>query len=191
MAPLIHDALTMRRLFVAVDLPDEVQRRLARLVRAAPEGVRAVTPGKLHLTLHFLGDVAEESALRLAAALRAVRPAAFTIDLGGVGCFPSQRRPSVLWAGVQPSPPLTALHGAVGDVIEACGMPRENRPFTPHVTLARLTPRLPPRWTPEFLQRHADLLVPAIPVAAFILFESRRTDDGHEHVRLEMYPLGS
>lgn len=186
-----YDRLTMRRLFVAVDVPDEVRRRLARLVRTAPEGVRGVTPEQLHLTLHFLGDVAEESASRLAGAMRAVQPAAFTIDVGGVGCFPSLRRPSVLWAGVQPSPPLTALHGAIGDVIEACGTPRESRPFTPHITLARLTPRLPRRWTAEFLQAHADLLVSAIPVTAFILFESRRTDDGHEHVRLETFPLGS
>jgi hypothetical protein len=50
-----------KRLFIAIDLPDDVRRRLARLVAAAPPGVRPTRPGQMHLTLHFLGDVAEEA----------------------------------------------------------------------------------------------------------------------------------
>lgn len=186
-----HDSTAARRLFIAVDPPDDVKRRLVRLVRVPPEGVRAVMAGQMHLTLHFLGDVADETAGQLGTALRTVHSDAFTIDLCGVGCFPSPRRARVLWAGVQPSQPLALLHRSVGDVIKACGISVDDRPFAPHVTLARLTPRMPQRWLADVLAATADFVVAAIPVTAFILFHSRRTDDGHEHVRVESYPLGA
>lgn len=179
-----------RRLFIAIDLPRGVRKRLERLVGAPPDGVKPVRAEHMHLTLHFLGDVADETAARLAAALaREVRGPAFTIDLANGGCFPSSARPHVLWIGVLPSGPLHELHGEIARVLAACGLPVESRPFTPHVTLARVTRRPAARWIADFHRATAGCLARHVPVTACVLFASDRTDDGIVHVPLARFPL--
>ena len=177
------------RMFVAIDLPEAIRRRLARLVADVPKGVRPVRPEQLHLTLHFLGDVADGPRAQLAAALTAVCPPAFTIDLGGPGRFPSRGRPTVAWMGVAENEQLASLHAAVGEVIAACGLPVEQRPFTPHVTLARLSPAAPRGWLDELIAATADWSARQIPVEAFRLFSSTPTAAGAVHVVEATYQL--
>lgn len=160
------------RLFIAVDLPEDVRRRLASLVAHAVLGVRPVRAEQVHLTLHFLGDADDASLAHLAAALANLGQEPFTIDLAGTGVFPPQGRPTVLWTGVTACEPLRQLHGRVAAVLVACDFPVESRPWVPHVTLARLSPRVPTTWTKQFLERHRDLAQRALPVTA-----GRRTRD--------------
>jgi RNA 2',3'-cyclic 3'-phosphodiesterase len=134
----------MTRTFIAVDLGDEarahLQREVARLGRALP-GVRWVDPAKLHLTLAFLGELDDE---RLAAAeaaaleaARAVKP--FTLEVAGLGIFGPSHAPRVIWAGVGGNVRrLAQLHDALAAALAARGFVREERPFSPHLTLARL-----------------------------------------------------
>lgn len=198
------------RLFIAVDLPESVRRQLARLVADAPGGVRPVRPEQLHLTLHFIGDTDDAAVAALAAALAACgtsRPArrtervsphrpressgaAFAIDITGVGVFPPRGRPAVLWAGVADDDDLRTLHADVAAALASCGFAAEPRPWMPHVTLARLTPRAPRAWTTAFLDRHRDLAVPGIPVGSFRLYESTRTAEGTVHTTVATVPLG-
>lgn len=178
-----------RRLFIAIDLPEAVRERLSGMMSDRPDGVRPVRREQMHLTLHFLGDVGEPSAAEIATALASIRRSSFVIDLCRIGCFPSPRRPSVLWAGVPPNDALTDLHAAIGEMLTTCGLPVESRPFVPHVTLARLSPRVPRSWVAEFLIRRGDLVISAIPVTAFTLFWSRQTDIGSEHLPLAIYGL--
>jgi 2'-5' RNA ligase len=178
-----------QRLFIAVDLPDEVRRRLGRLLPQPPDGVKPVRSEQIHLTLHFLGDVDEEAAAELAAALSEIRQPAFTIDLAGGGCFPSPRRPTVLWVGVNPSGPLQALYDAIAGVLDTCGLPVESRPFKPHVTLARVSRRLPAGWLEEFLRAADRFSADAVPVEIFTLYASERTNDGAMHTPLGRYRL--
>lgn len=170
------------RLFVAVDLPDAVRTRLARLVADAPPGVRPVRRGQLHLTLHFLGDCADATLAALAAALPRAAGPAFTIDLAGAGVFPPRGRPAVLWAGVAASDALVGLHRDVGRVLAACGVPLESRPWVPHVTLARLAAHAPRAWIEALVDRARGLRVPDIAVTGLRLYESVRTPAGAEHV---------
>jgi len=179
------------RLFIAIDLPLDVKGRLARLVRDAPDGVKPVRAEQIHLTLHFLGEVADESLERLFPALGSVQGAGFTVDLAGGGCFPSPRRPTVLWVGVRPNEPLRELHDAVADGLHGCGLPTETRPFMPHVTVARVSRRLPRGWLEAFLHAAAGFAVEAVPVTAFTLFSSQRGESGSLHVPLRHYPLAS
>lgn len=172
----------LHRLFIAVDLPERVRRRLASLVGTAVAGVRPVRAEQIHLTLHFLGDADDAAVARLAAALPLARQEPFTIDLTGTGVFPPRGRPTVLWAGVSPSDPLQQLHGNVAAVVEACGFTTESRPWTPHVTLARLAPQVPRGWTTAFLERHRNLAEPGIPMTTVRLYESTRTSAGPVHV---------
>lgn len=170
------------RLFIAIDLPQDVRRRLASLVADPAPGVRPVPVEQLHLTLHFLGDADDAAVARLAAALPRVGQEPFTIALTGVGVFPPGGRPTVLWAGVDRCESLRELHAGAADALAACGFVSESRPWIPHVTLARLAPRVPLAWTNQFLDRHRRLAERSIPVTALRLYESERTSQGPVHV---------
>ena len=134
-----------QRLFVAVTLPAEAREAIARLIhalRAADvSGLRLVNPEGVHLTLKFLGNVDRSLLPALADALDAVGEGAapFALQLSGVGVFPNPRSPRVLWAGVTGDiASLTALARRVDDACSTLGFPRERRPFSPHLTLARV-----------------------------------------------------
>lgn len=134
----------MTRTFLALELPDTVKavlrRRIERLAHALPE-VRFVDVAGLHLTLAFLGELDDE---RLAAATGAAEEAAtshapFTLRLASLGTFGSARSPRVIWVGLAGEVArLRALQSTVADALEARGFAREERPFAPHLTLARI-----------------------------------------------------
>jgi 2'-5' RNA ligase len=137
-----------RRLFVALEPPDLVRRRLAALAdelrRAAGragDDVRWVAPENIHLTLQFLGAVPEERVPAVEAALRDTAAAAgrpLSLALRGAGGFPNARRPRVLWAGLEGDvAPLAALAVELGARLAKLGFPPEDRPFSPHLTLGR------------------------------------------------------
>lgn len=136
------------RLFVAVDLDDVVRREVGRLIarmRSAARDDRSfritwVAPDRLHLTLHFLANVDEETTARLADSIAApIDLPAFRVAFGDVGTFSSRGRPNVMWLGVaEGRAPLIALQALVGQRLRAVGCEIEDRPFSPHLTLARL-----------------------------------------------------
>ena len=134
------------RLFIALNLPDEVRRALydatAPLREAAPRGVAWLRPEGLHLTLKFLGDVEEARVADVASALARVAAghAAVRVVVSGVGAFPSLARPRVVWAGVEATPRLELLQHDVEAACAALGFEVEGRAFRPHVTLGRVRP---------------------------------------------------
>lgn len=101
----------------------------------------------IHVTLKFLGDVAEERAAELGAAVtRAATGArALSLALGGFGVFPDFRRPHVVWAGIAPDPGLEILQHRLEQEFAPLGFPTEARPFRPHVTLGRAARDARPR----------------------------------------------
>ncbi len=140
---------TSWRLFCAVNLPNELKARAAEhqgQLRAAAPHVRASweQPGKLHLTLKFLGDV---ELPRVEALTRAAERAAegfspFELSVVGTGTFPPGGVPRVLWLGVEdPSGTLKKLHARFEDECAQAGFTREPKAFRPHLTLARLRSR--------------------------------------------------
>ena len=177
------------RLFIAIDLPNQVSWRLGRLLGQPPRGVRPVRVSQIHLTLHFLGDVSEAGRAALIDALPRVTRPPFTIAICGTGLFPPRGRPTVLWAGVAEAPGLVDLHAAIGSAIESCGLEIERRPYVPHVTLARLTPAVPRAWTLGVLADTAGLVIDAIPVDRFHLYRSRACDGMTEHAVEATVPL--
>lgn len=178
-----------RRLFVAIDLPKPVCWRLGRLVADPPRGVRPVRPAQVHLTLHFLGDVNDDVRLGLRESLATVRREPFTITIRGTGVFPPRGRPTVLWAGVAESAQLVHLHAAVGAAIESCGLEVEQRPYVPHITLARLTPAVPRAWTSGLLADTAGFEIDGLSIDRFHLYESRKLDGSTEHAIDATFPL--
>lgn len=137
------------RLFLAIDLPAEARARvvaardqLRRTLREAgmDDGFRWVAPENLHLTLRFLGDVPDDAATLVKAAMqKPLDRSAVRITLGALGVFPPRGRPRVLHVQVdEGAPELSALRDALDTrLAPLCRWERETRPFAPHLTLGR------------------------------------------------------
>jgi RNA 2',3'-cyclic 3'-phosphodiesterase len=130
------------RTFVAVFPPPAIREALFRAARDLPasKAFRLIGPEKLHLTLKFLGNVAEDDLSRVAQALEPLRQRhePFEVSISGFGAFPSERKARILWAGVgEGSEPLRAVALSVEDLLEPAGFGREQRPYVPHLTLSR------------------------------------------------------
>jgi len=130
------------RIFVAVNFPARLRQKIARLSRPLQE---AGVPGQwteadqVHLTLKFIGEVPAAEVDEISEALEDVagrfRP--FDMKFGPIGAFPSPRRPRVVWLGVEPTPELRFVKDDLERRLSELGIPREERPYQPHVTLGR------------------------------------------------------
>ena len=115
-----------------------------------PSGVRWVRPGGIHLTLKFLGNVSNDAIPTIESgmcrAAEGISP--FTVQVQSAGCFPSSRRPHVLWLGLQGDmDPLLIVQSCLEDSLEALGVERESRSFRPHLKLGRVSSGLPGGWS--------------------------------------------
>lgn len=147
-------------------------------------GLRWVRADGLHLTVRFVGNTDEPTAGAVREALRAVRAVPFEVELGALGTF-GGRNASVLWLGVaRGSDGLAGLAAGCETAVRAAGVAPEDRPFRPHLTLARAgsrreaLPALPP---PPALEPWR--------VDEFVLFQSRRGPGGSIYTPLETYRL--
>lgn len=193
------------RLFVALDLRDDVRRALgnlmARLKPTCPDA-RWVRPEGMHVTLKFIGhavqtgDTEKLDAVRGALAeVHSDRPV--EMSFRGVGFFPNASRPRVVWCGVQASDNLARLAANIDRVLEPLGISREDRTFMPHLTLARFKPARPDkrsrsnRFGSEALQsaaaEMADRDFGSARETEFHLFESITKPGGSEYRKLESY----
>jgi 2'-5' RNA ligase len=182
------------RLFVALDLPDEVRRALgdlmAKLIPLSPDA-RWVRPEGMHVTLKFIGH-AVRAALATVHSDRSVE-----MYFRGVGFFPNVSRPRVIWCGVQASENLARMAADIERALEPLGIPPEGRAFVPHLTLARFkTSRSakPGRSNPlngEALRSAAAEMAEkrfgAASETNFHLFESITKPTGSEYRKLETY----
>jgi 2'-5' RNA ligase len=134
------------RLFIAVELPEGALRAIGAvqndLKKRLPErALRWVRPEGIHLTLQFLGDVEQDRVDALKDALARAAADRRWIDLAieGLGCFPNPRHPRVLWLGIGGEiAKLRLLQQAVEAGTKPLGFQPEGRPFSPHLTLARV-----------------------------------------------------
>ena len=178
----------MIRLFVALELPEAVRERLAGLGGGVP-GARWTEPENLHLTVRFIGEVENGLLPDIDAALGSVSAPAFDLVLDGVGQFGSGSRSRVLWAGVERNDALVHLNQKVESALVRAGLPREERRFSPHVTLARLRDA-PQERVGRFIQDRGLFRAGPIRVEHFTLFESRPGGGGPVYDPLREYPLG-
>jgi RNA 2',3'-cyclic 3'-phosphodiesterase len=133
------------RTFVCIEIPAEIKKAINSLqVRLRPLAKGYISWARqegLHVTLKFLGDVAinkmDPVAQIVEQAVAGLQP--FTISVSGTGGFPNLKRPRVFWVGIQEaSGSLTTLQSRIDDGMAGLGFPREERGFTPHLTLGRV-----------------------------------------------------
>jgi 2'-5' RNA ligase len=156
------------RAFVAIELPPTITRGLREiqrsLQRSPSAGIRWVPEGNIHLTLKFLGDIPLSQVPDISAVIE--RAAGSTqplrLEVVGLGAFPGRPQPRILWAGLGgDTEPLASLANGIDAALAGLGFPRENRPFTPHLTLARVRPEVSPAEIRSVGEAMASLRIPA------------------------------
>ena len=169
--------MSSKRLFVSIELPESITRRLAELDPSL-RGVRWLEPRQMHLTLAFLGDVSREIQEALSEKLQAISWKSFFLPLIGLGTFPGKGWPKIVWIGVGTGHPhLFQLHKRVQEALLATGLEPDLRSFHPHVTLARCRDVSPQTIRP-FLKSHGDFDAGMIHVESFVLNSSELTPAG-------------
>jgi 2'-5' RNA ligase len=166
----------MLRLFVGIPFPPELKLRLSQLCAGVP-GAKWVDPGNFHLTLRFIGEVGEDLAADIDAALSRLRARPFVLQLAGTGVFGNGGMPKSLWVGVERNQPLAALRDKIEQALVRTGLPPEPRKFSPHITLARLKHPAADR-IGAFLAASAQFRAEPLEVDRFSLIASLQTKAG-------------
>lgn len=180
-----------RRVFLAVDLPEEERWLLAAVVAAWTGGKplpgRPVPPENWHLTLRFVGWVDPVQYDRLLAGVAGLDLGPrFRVAIGSAGAFPNPRRATVLWLDVvEGGAGLVRLAEAVEEVVEAIGVEPEGRPYRPHLTISRIRPDQDVR---GLLERFPGGRV-AFTAGAVTLFESHLGRGGARYEAQERFDL--
>jgi RNA 2',3'-cyclic 3'-phosphodiesterase len=181
------------RLFVALDLNEEIRgalRDLIAILKPLGATARWSRPEGMHVTLKFIGHVDFPKLGAIRATLATVRStASVQMRVRGVGFFPDERRPRVLWCGIDASANLAPLAAEIERRLEPLGIPREDREFTPHLTLARLKES---RGDDRLVRAAQELKSRDFGSALadeFHLFESFTKPSGAEYKKIESYPF--
>ena len=187
------------RLFVAVtldfavaqkiaDFIDELRRKASRLAPGAR--ITWVSPEQLHVTVRFIGEVDAAQAAAIAVVLRPeFTTRRFEMILEGAGAFPATGAPRVLWTGIGGgADAISALEQQVSERLAVGGVEREDRPYRPHLTLARVRDASGLRSGP-LIEKLAGRRFGATLVDAITLFQSRTSPKGATYMPLQRTPL--
>jgi len=191
--------MSLLRTFIAIEIPknihNAIEEQTAGLKAAlGPSLVRWVPVDNIHLTLKFLGDISPTNVELLAQMLsqEASQQQAFEIQFEGLGVFPNQRRPRVLWIGIQAPAGLETLQHGIEAATTRLGYPAEVRPFSPHLTIGRVKQNV----GGEGMQSIRTALQGArvgelgrAPVKNLTLFKSELKPTGAEYTQLHAAPL--
>ncbi len=190
------------RLFVALDIPDSIRSRIATFMEGlrnfAPDA-RWVTPESLHVTLKFIGEFPDDRLDQLKKALATVGGQPFDVSFRSAGFF-APRSPRVFWIGIEAGYELKALAASVEAALVPLGIPKEERDFTPHLTLARMgsgRPQGSPRDRDkpkmyELKARVEGMRPPdfgTMTAREFFLYLSKLSPKGAQYTKLERFAL--
>jgi 2'-5' RNA ligase len=184
------------RAFIAVPLPLELKAKLSAVqqqLRTIPAEAAWVSEAGFHLTLKFLGEVAPTQIGPVVAcmseAARRARP--FQLTLAGIGAFPHESAARILWVGITDQTGLLReLQRTLEVRLAHLGYAGDGRPYTPHLTLARLK-RVPRRGELQSLLKvHQQLVIGEFTVGALHLMESHLHPSGARYATVKALPLG-
>ena len=192
------------RLFIALDIDDDIRARIARFV----DGVNAFVPDarwakaeSLHITLKFIGEQPEAAVEKIKQALSAVRATTSEIYFRGYGFFPSAKAARVFWVGTDGGPNLSSFAAAVDEKLLQLGIPKEEHAFNAHLTLARsgrsASPRQRENAGPNRVLQHLQEKLTALSASEFgtmtarefFLYQSQTSQSGSHYTKLAGFAL--
>lgn len=182
------------RVFAGIDIPPEVKRSLDRLITELRSAARLrwSPVSNLHITTKFIGSWPDERLEEMKSTLEAIAGIApFDIAIRGLGWFPNPHHPRSFWAAVHAPEQLATLARATEEAVFRLGVGKETRPYSPHLTLARIggTPSLA-----EIRRRIASLDADdfgEFRVSEFHLYLSESSPSGSVYTKLASFPLKS
>ena len=183
------------RIFVALDIDDAIRERIQRFmdgVRGFAPDARWVRAESLHVTLKFIGEKPADAVEQIKQALSVIQGEAIAMSFGGYGFFPTLKAARVFWIGIESGQPLASLAKAVDEATAALGVPREERPFSAHLTLARGGGGSgTPRWQ-RLQEKLAALSAPefgTMTAREFFLYESQLGRGGSRYTKIARFAL--
>ena len=184
------------RLFIALDIPDEVRQHLseyAERVRPYAPDARWARIESLHVTLKFIGEVTDSKVQEIQTALAQVKAQPFQVEFKNIGFFPTPSSARVFWAGVVASDVLPDLASAVEESVEKVGIPREKRAYHAHLTLARAPEGSASKHCFRVLQEKLGAEEPpqfgTMSAQEFFLYRSQIMRGGARYTKLQRYPI--
>ncbi len=191
------------RLFVALDIPGEIRTKIRTFVdgvRGFAPDVRWVSPESLHVTLKFIGEQPDDKLGVIKDALAAVKAEGMDVAFRGTGFFPTASSARVFWIGIEADALLANLAAAVDKSLEPLGIEREQRAFSPHLTLARSGSGRPQRGKGDrpnrlfsvLRDRLAQMPTPdfgTMTAREFFLYLSKLSPKGAQYTKFERFPL--
>jgi len=181
------------RLFAGISIPPEVRKNLNRILeqlRPAAPDLRWSRPENLHITTKFLGEVPEEDVNRVIDALDALPPVGrIPIAVRGLGWFPNPHSPRVFWCGIEAPPALAELARATETALAPLGIEKENRKYSPHLTLARIHPGAGLVKLQQAVAGLASVEFGQFTAFEFHLFLSELGPGGSKYTKLADFPL--
>lgn len=193
----------MKRIFIAVDISAEAREKAARYVEVLKKEFSDLRvgwekPEKLHLTLKFLGDVDDKLLGELNDALEnSVNKLSgfkfdnvdFRLEISGTGVFPNAKRPRVLWLGIKDeSGVLKRMNEILETECERIGFERENRKFSPHLTIGRIRePQISQKLAARHLQNEFEPV--EFDIAEIVIYESKLQPTGSVYTKLKTFEL--
>jgi RNA 2',3'-cyclic 3'-phosphodiesterase len=182
------------RAFVALEIPSTLQQAIikqaARLYQSlGADLVRWVPVENIHLTLKFLGDVPSNHLDFLKQSLTQIATSspAFDLQLDGLGAFPNRKQPRVLWIGIQAGSELHSIKQNIESAMNRLGYEKEERSFSPHLTLGRVRPSISPADTVKIRDALQAIQLGRIGTArvnSVHLFKSDLSPAGSQHTKL-------
>ncbi len=188
--------MTTVRTFIAIEMPHsvmEIVRQTQQVFRQAGIRLRWVRRENVHLTLRFLGDISIDAVPGIQHALErsAAETPAFSLQVKGIGAFPSVARPKVVWLGLQGQlQPLEDLYRRLALSLSEVGIPSENRPFRGHLTIGRVKDRIENEHFRSLMQRMSDVQSESFIADRLCFFKSDLTPGGAVYTPLAQAKIG-
>jgi len=173
--------------FLASPLPRQLQESIRVIqseLQASIAGARWTRPENLHLTLHFFGEIEQETLEKLKVSVLSVKDCQrpFQVEVKGLGAFPDPYRPRVIWLGLEQRDQIEQLHRATEQCLRHAGFTPGSRPYSPHLTIGRLLGgKLD---LTELFSSMQHKTIEPLTVDRLILYESRLRPEGAQHIPL-------
>ncbi len=182
------------RCFIAIDIPENIKDAIAGFIEKYGlnlKGIRWIPAENVHLTLKFLGDIKEDliPEIQKRLALICTRIDVFNINIRGAGAFPNLKYPNVLWIGIDESEGLRRLYEDIEESMSDLGFEKEDRKFSPHLTIGRVKDRKGIEPVIKRLYTFKDTFFGSIEVKEVLLMRSVLKPSGAEYSKIAGFKL--
>ncbi len=189
----------MLRTFIALDFPEAILQKADKIIsyfkgKTPPRALRWVAIDNLHLTIKFLGDVPENNIDQIKSTIiqtvKRIPPC--QISVRGFGMYPDARRPRVVWLGIDHDAGIINLHDALDGALTSINIKPEKRPFSPHLTIARVSRRADEKVVKSIgatLSKFKVDSLGSMTIQEVVLYKSDLTPKGPIYAKLLSAPL--